>query len=86
MGDGEFWIDPDASGNPLKVYCDMTTDEGKKNKSCGKEQTNLCCATRISVCHWVAVTITRAMKTRGHLDEIDINIPPPPPLGHTPGI
>jgi len=28
-GDGEYWIDPERSGNPLKVYCDMTTDGGK---------------------------------------------------------
>lgn len=28
MGDGEFWIDPDASGDAFKVYCDMTTDKG----------------------------------------------------------
>jgi len=28
-GDGEYWIDPEKSGNPLKVYCDMTTDGGK---------------------------------------------------------
>ena len=27
-GDGEYWIDPEKSGNPLKVYCDMTTDGG----------------------------------------------------------
>ncbi|PFX11921.1 uncharacterized protein LOC111319053 [Stylophora pistillata] len=27
-GDGEYWIDPDKTGNPLKVYCDMTTDGG----------------------------------------------------------
>lgn len=27
--DGEYWIDPAKDGNPLKVYCDMTTDEGK---------------------------------------------------------
>ena len=27
-GDGEYWIDPVKSGNPLKVYCDMTTDGG----------------------------------------------------------
>ena len=27
-GDGEYWIDPDKSGNPLKVFCDMTTDGG----------------------------------------------------------
>jgi len=25
---GEYWIDPKRSGNPLKVYCDMTTDGG----------------------------------------------------------
>ena len=27
-GDGEYWIDPEKGGNPLKVFCDMTTDEG----------------------------------------------------------
>jgi len=27
-GDGEYWIDPEKSGNPLKVFCDMTTDAG----------------------------------------------------------
>ncbi|KAL9956971.1 hypothetical protein ACROYT_G038542 [Oculina patagonica] len=27
-GDGEYWIDPGRRGNPLKVYCDMTTDGG----------------------------------------------------------
>ena len=27
-GDGEYWIDPERSGNPLKVFCDMTTDGG----------------------------------------------------------
>ena len=28
-GDGEYWIDPGKSGNPLKVFCDMATDGGK---------------------------------------------------------
>ena len=28
-GDGKYWIDPEKSGNPLKVFCDMTTDGGK---------------------------------------------------------
>ena len=28
-GDGEYWIDPGRSGNPLKVYCDMTTYGGE---------------------------------------------------------
>ena len=28
-GDGRYWIDPENSGNPLKVYCDMTTDGGE---------------------------------------------------------
>lgn len=32
-GDGEYWIDPAKDGNPIKVYCDMTTDEGKKELS-----------------------------------------------------
>ena len=27
-GDGEYWIDPEKSGNSLKVFCDMTTDGG----------------------------------------------------------
>ncbi|KAL9957129.1 hypothetical protein ACROYT_G038731 [Oculina patagonica] len=27
-GDGEYWIDPEKSGNPIKVFCDMTTDGG----------------------------------------------------------
>ena len=28
-GDGRYWIDPENSGNPLNVYCDMTTDGGE---------------------------------------------------------
>ena len=28
-GDGEYWIDPERNGNPLKVYCDMTTYGGE---------------------------------------------------------
>ena len=28
-GDGKYIIDPENNGNPLKVYCDMTTDGGK---------------------------------------------------------
>ena len=28
-GDGEYWIDPEKSGNPLKVYCDMSRYGGK---------------------------------------------------------
>ncbi|KAL9957126.1 hypothetical protein ACROYT_G038728 [Oculina patagonica] len=27
-GNGEYWIDPEKSGNLLKVFCDMTTDGG----------------------------------------------------------
>ncbi|KAL9987343.1 hypothetical protein ACROYT_G001633 [Oculina patagonica] len=27
-GDGEYWIDPTASGDPFLVFCDMTTDQG----------------------------------------------------------
>ena len=29
-GDGEYWIDPEKSGNPLKVYCDMLRSGGKR--------------------------------------------------------
>ena len=29
-GDGEYWIDPQKNSDPLKVYCDMTTDGGKQ--------------------------------------------------------
>ena len=28
-GNGEYWIDPEKSGDPLKVYCDMATDGGE---------------------------------------------------------
>ena len=28
-GDGEYWIDPEKNGNPLKVYCDMSTYGGE---------------------------------------------------------
>ena len=28
-GDGEYWIDPEGKGNPVKVYCDMKTDGGR---------------------------------------------------------
>ena len=28
-GDGAYWIDLENNGNPLKVYCDMTTDGGE---------------------------------------------------------
>jgi len=28
-GDGEYWIDPEKNGRPLKVFCDMTTGGGK---------------------------------------------------------
>ena len=28
-GDGDYWINPESNGNPLKVHCDMTTDGGK---------------------------------------------------------
>lgn len=27
---GEYWIDPEGNGNPMKVYCDMTTHGGNK--------------------------------------------------------
>ena len=29
-GDGKYWIDPEKSGDPLKVYCDMSRYGGKK--------------------------------------------------------
>ena len=28
-GDGKYWINPGWSGDPLKIYCDMTTDGGE---------------------------------------------------------
>ncbi|XP_020892466.1 uncharacterized protein LOC110231748 isoform X2 [Exaiptasia diaphana] len=28
MGDGEYSIDPESTGNPIKVYCDMSTEGG----------------------------------------------------------
>ena len=30
LGDGEYWIAPDVSNNSFIVYCDMTTDGGKR--------------------------------------------------------
>ena len=33
QGDGEYWIDPTASGDPFRVYCDMVTDGGKFKSS-----------------------------------------------------
>lgn len=30
--DGKYWIDLENNGNPLNVYCDMTTDGGKVMK------------------------------------------------------
>ena len=29
QGDGEYWIDPTASGDPFRVFCDMRTDGGE---------------------------------------------------------
>ena len=29
QGDGEYWIDPAASGDPFTVFCDMHTDGGE---------------------------------------------------------
>lgn len=28
QGNGEYWIDPENTGKPFTVYCDMTTDSG----------------------------------------------------------
>ena len=33
QGDGEYWIDPTASGDPFRVFCDMTTGQGAVNFS-----------------------------------------------------
>ena len=27
---GNYWLDLEKNGNPLNLYCDMTTDGGKK--------------------------------------------------------
>ena len=65
-GDGEYWIDPENSGNPLKVYCDMTADGGKltlyavyhrlPSHTCkgtklqGPPSCQSCCACRLWLC------------------------------------
>ena len=36
QGDGEYWIDPTASGDPFTVFCDMTTDGGKNKNAFGR--------------------------------------------------
>ena len=33
-GDGEYWIDPDGSGDSFKAFCDMTTDGGMFHFCC----------------------------------------------------
>ena len=33
QGDGEYWIDPTASGDSFRVYCDMVIDGGKFKSS-----------------------------------------------------
>ena len=30
FGNRKYWIDPEQSGHPLEVYCDMTTNGGEK--------------------------------------------------------
>ena len=39
-GDGEYWIDPEKSGNPLKVYCDMSRYGGKRINFFGDTRTS----------------------------------------------
>ena len=71
VGDGEFWIDPDASGNPLKVYCDMTTDKGKKISQ--EEKKYMSIWKRLKRMLMRNSIIRKAMKC---LDEEDINMHP----------
>ena len=33
QGDGEYWIDATSSGDPFRVFCDMTTDQGTLKKT-----------------------------------------------------
>ena len=48
-GDGEYWIDPENNGNPLKIYCDMTTDGGEMQmKQVTRKKNN---QFQKSVCH-----------------------------------
>ena len=51
--DGEYWIDPEKNGKPLRVYCDMTTDGGKsggtlRNGSCKLPRVCICFASLVA--------------------------------------
>ena len=53
--DGEFWIDPNASGNQLKVHCEMTSDKSNKINRARKKTRFL----GKSVCHCVKDNVVR---------------------------
>ena len=48
-GDGEYWIDPENKGSPLKVYCDMTTDGGERQMYCGALFSPFCTGERYEI-------------------------------------
>ena len=66
-GDGEYWIDPEKSGNPLKVYCDMSRSGGKRMDFFWDTRTSTgVCLTWCS-CYWnvlvLAIRIMFLIKT-----------------------
>ena len=66
-GDGEYWIDPKKSGNPLKVYCDMSTYGGKRMKFFRDTRTLTGVYLTWSSCYWnvlvLAIRIMFLIKT-----------------------
>ena len=64
-GDGEYWIDPEKSGNPLKVYCDMSRSGGKRMNFFGDTRTSSKVYLTWSSCYWnVLVLAIRAFSTK----------------------
>ena len=64
-GDGEYWIDPEKSGNPLKVYCDMSRSGGKRMNFFWDTRTSTKVYLTWSSCYWnVLVLAIRAFSTK----------------------
>ena len=78
--DGEFWIDPNASGNPLTDHCEMTPDKSNKINLARKKKRFL--GNEKSVCHCVKDNIVRINVSINYRDGFNLH----PRYGETPGI
>ena len=73
-GDGKYWIDPEKSGNPLKVYCDMSRYGGKRMDFFWDTRTSTgVCLTWCS-CYWnvlvLAIRIMFLIKTMAKFSNV----------------